>query len=156
MTLGGRQKRTTLLAITAASVLFCVALAVPVNAWLQFQHSYKAFPTRHLEITEFINEVYRYSRHAGRFPDAVAADRLSPLPAEWKYLEKTDPSDPNSTPLVCLYGPYHMSLVYYFSPPDARKISGEWIMSVEGDKTPFEADVIYRRDSRPTNRGVQE
>jgi hypothetical protein len=129
-----------LLAAVGACVLIGIVLGLPL---VQFSRYYKTFPKRHLEATQFIAAVYSHYGKTGRWPDAATASRLATLPSEWEYSEKTDAIDATSTPLLYLHGQYHMSLVYYFSPPAGEKVNREWIMSSEGDKTSFDADVDY-------------
>ena len=141
MTYERRATRVLPLVIIAVCIVVGLVLAVPATAWFQFRHSYKTFPDRHLEVTAFIDAVYSYFADQGRWPDAATASSLSRLPAEWIYSDKTDPSDSMSAPLMCLHGPYHMSLTYYFEPPNGQAINSEWIVSLEGDKRQFEAAV---------------
>ena len=129
------------LSLIAAILLVCTIISWPIVQWIHYE---KTFPARHLEATQFIEAVYGYYVDKGEWPDAATANSLSALSARWEYLEKTEPADPKTTPLLLLDGDYHLRLAYYFSPPNGEKINGEW----RGSSGTFEAEVQYHATSR--------
>jgi hypothetical protein len=114
----------------------------PVRAYLDFAHSVETFPDRHKEATVFIKAVYGYYGDQGKWPDPRDVDRTGApsLPTEWTYDWVNEEGGP---PVLLLHGPYHMMIVYYFSPPSDRGIDSTWVHSIEGDKKEFQADVDY-------------
>jgi fermentation-respiration switch protein FrsA (DUF1100 family) len=127
------------------AVLCCLVIWVvigPLRAYLDFARSVETFPKRHREATQFVKAVYEYYSDQGRWPDPgdVHETGIPSLPAEWTYDWAEQEGGP---PVLLLHGPYHMAIVYYFSPPSDRGIDRTWVLSIEGDKKKFQADVDY-------------
>ncbi len=40
-------------------------------------------------------------------------------------------------------GPWHLSLIYRFAPPQNGAVDNTWTLSIEGDKSTFPAEVDY-------------
>jgi hypothetical protein len=141
------RRQYLILGCLALLFAFCCVIVVPiVVASYQLRRSLREFPRRHGEATEFIESTYRYYMKNGKWPvsSKQSTNELSAPPAEWGYT-----NDPES---IFLYGPYHMALVYYFEPPKGGSVRRKWILSVEGNKTEFDADIIYCVDGHKEGR----
>jgi hypothetical protein len=121
-------------------------LGVMIYAGSALRRSRDAFVERHSEARPLIESVYRHYSDTGTWPTNEDIAGHSVAPADWVYSARTDPSDPQSPPMLALHGPYHTSLAYYFEPPKNGTISRRWKFSWEGDKTVFEAQQHYSLD----------
>jgi hypothetical protein len=120
----------------------CVLLVLPfVSMGWQFKQALKEFPKRHLEATQAIERAYAHFREHGRWPTKADLERDGQrwLPPGWEY-----ESNPElGGPFMGRDGPWHLSLVYKFAPPQQGAVDNTWTLSVEGDKSTFPADVDY-------------
>jgi hypothetical protein len=129
-------------------VLYLVILFASIG-W-HFRQALKEFPKRHLEATQPIERTYAYFREHGRWPTNADVERGGQrwLPPGWEY-----ESDPElEGPVISRDGPEHMTLVYYFAPPQPGVVDNTWTLSVEGDKRTFPADVGYSLQPAPEPR----
>jgi hypothetical protein len=121
----------------------CVLLVLPfVSMGWQFKQSLKEFPKRHLEATQAIERAYAHFREHGRWPTKADVERGGQrwLPPGWGYASD---SDELGGTLMWLDGPWHLTLIYRFAPPQQGAVGNTWTLSNEGDKSTFPADVDY-------------
>jgi hypothetical protein len=127
-------------------VIAVVALFVIIIGW-DLRRSLTALRGRHIEATEAIQRVYAFYGRQGRWPtkSEIEASGNPSIPETWDYS-----SDPQGTyAVLSLHGQYHSSLHYWFSPPRQGAVCNTWTLSVEGDKSEFEADVDYVAGGKP-------
>jgi hypothetical protein len=140
--------RIVVVSALSSVVLYWVSLFACVG-W-QFHEALKEFPKKHLDATEAIERVYADFREHGRWPTKADVERAGQpgLPAGWEY----EMGPKLEGPVLSCHGPWHMTLVYYFAPPEQGVVRNTRTLSVEGDKTTFPADVSYSLQSAPEPR----
>ena len=108
-----------------------------------FRKPVRDLKQRHLEVTQFIEDMYAAYQRDGRCPITDEYDGWAKRlpPGCTLYIHPNWPVPPG--PTLCIMGVLHQGIRYEFISPVRGQISRTWTYNDEGYETPFEAEVTY-------------
>ena len=153
-------KKTAFIAAVVGVIAF-----IPLRFIAGYRSSRDSITARHEEVHAAIEEIYAHFQQHGSWPEKSQTSNLppdfsdppshqavdltslpalrQPVPQDWKYESDSELGGP----YVYLDGSYHMSIVYYFAPPEGGQVGREWTRSEEGSKYQFNSSRPYAMPS---------